>query len=62
MNTNEPQSSAEETYVAQNRGSAEAYEAYYAGMDKTAQGKRAAASVHLPTGPGKKIADMGMGS
>jgi hypothetical protein len=31
-------------------------------MDKTAQGKRAAASVHLPTGPGKKIADMGMGS
>lgn len=54
--------SAGETYASQDRGDASAYEAYYAGMDKTAQGKRASASVHLPTGPGKKIADMGMGS
>lgn len=62
MKANSPDSSANGTYAAQNRGDASAYEAYYAGMDKTAQGKRAAASVHLPTGPGKMIADMGMGS
>ncbi len=59
MQPNRDESSA---YDAQNRGDGSAYEAYYSGMDKTALGKRAVASVHLPSGPGKTIADMGMGS
>ena len=47
-------------YKNQDRGTAAAYEAYFAGMDASVQQKIALTTAHFPTSG--KIADMGCGS
>ena len=49
-------------YEAQHRGSARAYEAYFAGMDSTMRQKLAFVGAHFLLDPGSRIADMGCGS
>src|SRR5215510_8830760 len=50
------------SYDAQHRGAAGAYEAYYAGMDRTMRQKLAFVGAHFLLDPGARIADMGCGS
>jgi len=50
------------SYDAQHRGAASAYEAYYAGMDRTMRQKLAFVGAHFLLDPGARIADMGCGS
>lgn len=50
------------SYQAQHRGAAGAYEAYYAGMDRTMSQKLAFVGAHFLLDPGARIADMGCGS
>ena len=50
------------TYDAQHRGTAGAYEAYFAGMDRTMQQKLAFVGAHFLLDPGARIADVGCGS
>jgi predicted O-methyltransferase YrrM len=50
------------SYDAQHRGTAGAYEAYYAGMDRTMRQKLAFVGAHFLLDPGARIADMGCGS
>jgi len=50
------------SYDAQHRGATGAYEAYYAGMDRTMRQKLAFVGAHFLLDPGARIADMGCGS
>ena len=50
------------SYDAQHRGTAGAYEAYFAGMDRTMGQKLAFVGAHFLLDPGARIADMGCGS
>jgi SAM-dependent methyltransferase len=50
------------SYNAQDRGAAGAYEAYFAGMDRTMHQKLAFVGAHFLLDPGARIADMGCGS
>jgi len=50
------------SYDAQHRGTAGAYEAYFAGMDRTMHQKLAFVGAHFLLDPGARIADMGCGS
>ena len=50
------------SYDAQHRGTAGAYEAYFAGMDRTMRQKLAFVGAHFLLDPGARIADMGCGS
>ena len=52
--------SADTTYGKQDRGSAAAYESYFAGMDSSMQQKVALTTAHFPVRG--RIADMGSGS
>jgi SAM-dependent methyltransferase len=54
--------SAPSSYDAQHRGTAGAYAAYFAGMDKTMRQKLAFVGAHFLLDPGARIADMGCGS
>jgi SAM-dependent methyltransferase len=54
--------SAPLSYNAQHRGTAGAYEAYFAGMDRTMQQKLAFVGAHFLLDPGARIADVGCGS
>jgi ubiquinone/menaquinone biosynthesis C-methylase UbiE len=54
--------SAPPSYNAQHRGTAGAYEAYFAGMDRTMSQKLAFVGAHFLLDPGARIADMGCGS
>jgi SAM-dependent methyltransferase len=54
--------SAPSSYDAQHRGAAVAYEAYFAGMDRTMRQKLAFVGAHFLLDPGARIADMGCGS
>jgi len=54
--------SAPSSYNAQHRGTAGAYEAYFAGMDRTMQQKLAFVGAHFLLDPGARIADVGCGS
>ena len=54
--------SATGSYDAQHRGTAGAYEAYFAGMDRTMHQKLAFVGAHFLLDPGARIADMGCGS
>lgn len=54
--------SAPSTYDAQHRGTAGAYEAYHAGMDRTMRQKLAFVGAHFLLDPRARIADMGCGS
>jgi SAM-dependent methyltransferase len=54
--------SANPSYDGQHRGTAGAYEAYYAGMDQTMRQKLAFVGAHFLLDPGARIADMGCGS
>lgn len=47
-------------YEKQHRGTQEAYEAYFAGMDASVQQKVALTTAHFPTRG--RVADMGCGS
>src|ERR1700749_5155157 len=49
-------------YQAQHRGGAGAYDAYFAGMDRTMRQKLAFVGAHFLLDPGARIADMGCGS
>ena len=51
--------SAPPSYDAQHRGTAGAYEAYFAGMDRTMQQKLAFVGAHFLLDPGARIADVG---
>src|SRR6516162_10746050 len=50
------------TYQAQDRGDADAYAQYFAGMDTTMRQKLAFVGAHFLLDPGSRIADMGCGS
>jgi SAM-dependent methyltransferase len=50
------------SYDSQHRGTAGAYEEYYAGMDRTMRQKLAFVGAHFLLDPGARIADMGCGS
>ena len=50
------------SYEAQHRGTAGAYEAYFAGMDRTMGQKLAFVGAHFLLDPGARVADMGCGS
>lgn len=54
--------SAPSSYDAQHRGTSGAYEAYFAGMDRTMRQKLAFVGAHFLLDPGSRIADMGCGS
>jgi len=54
--------SAATPYDAQHRGAAGAYEAYFAGMDRTMGQKLAFFGAHFLLDPGSRVADMGCGS
>src|SRR5262245_42360650 len=49
-------------YRSQDRGGADAYASYYAGMDATMRQKLAFVGAHFLLDPGARIADMGCGS
>ncbi len=50
------------SYDGQDRGDADAYARYFAGMDKTMQQKLAFVAGHVLLDPGARVADMGCGS
>lgn len=58
----DPADSSTPRYQSQDRGGADAYASYYAGMDSTMRQKLAFVGAHFLLDPGARIADMGCGS